>query len=41
MQLTDAPGSSAPDGQVIAPSLGSDTVTGFSVTLPVLVTLKP
>ncbi|CAM3679462.1 hypothetical protein NOMA109596_06765 [Nocardioides marinus] len=43
-QVTDAPGARAPVGQVmlgaVDPKSGSCTVTGFSVTLPVLVTLK-
>ena len=43
-QGTDAPGASAPAGQVMLgfapPKSGSWTLTGFSVTLPVLVTLK-
>ncbi|CAM4016130.1 hypothetical protein NOMA109596_18870 [Nocardioides marinus] len=44
VQVTEAPGASGPVGQVTLgeepPSSGSWTVTGFSVTLPVLVTLK-
>ena len=44
VQVTDAPGISAPAGQVtlgdVLPSSGSWTVTGFSVTLPVLVTVN-
>ena len=40
MQDTWAPATRAPVGQVIAPSFGSLTVTGSSVTLPVLVTRK-
>ena len=45
MQVTEAPGASAPAGQVMLgfapPKSGSWTLTGCSVTLPVLVTLKP
>ncbi|CAM3679566.1 hypothetical protein NOMA109596_06780 [Nocardioides marinus] len=44
VQVTDVPGASAPTGQVtlgdVAPRSGSWTATGFSVTVPVLVTLN-
>ena len=44
VQVTEAPGASGPAGQVMfgeePPSSGSCTVTGSSVTLPVLVTVK-
>ena len=44
VQVTAAPGASAPGGQVTLglapPKSGSCTVTGFSVTVPVLVTLN-
>ena len=45
MQVTVAAGASAPVGQVMLglapPKSGSWTLTGSSVTLPVLTTLKP
>ena len=45
MQVSVAPGASAPVGQLtfglVPPNSGSWTLTGSSVTLPVLVTLKP
>ena len=44
VQVTEAPGASGPVGQAMLgfapPNSGSCTVTGFSVTVPVLVTLK-
>ena len=44
VQVADAPGASAPEGQVmlgaVDPNIGSCTVTGLRLTLPVLVTLK-
>ncbi len=40
MQVLEAPGASAPEGQVTGPTFGSETVTGLRVTLPELVTMN-